>query len=66
MFAAFTGPQGPYSYNHCVPNTTPCGGMDTEAQGPQDNYTRTSNDDYTVIAAAPTSGTSPWNVYINK
>ncbi len=66
MFAAFTGPQGPYSYNHCVPNTTPCGGMDTEAQGPQDNYTRTSNDDYTVIAAAPTSGTSPWNVYINN
>jgi hypothetical protein len=65
MFAAFVGPTGPYTYDHCVINL-PCGGMDTEAQGPQQNYTRTSNDDFIVITAAPASGTSPWNIYINN
>jgi len=64
MFAAFTGPTG-FSYDHCV-TSSPCGGMDTEAQGPQYNYTRTGNDDFIDIAVAPTSGTSPWNVWINN
>lgn len=64
MFAAFTGPSG-YAYDHCL-TSSPCGGMDTEAQGPQYNYTRTSNDDFIDIAAAPTSGNSPWNVWINN
>ena len=64
MFAAFTGPTG-FTYDHCV-NTFPCGGVDSEGQGPQYNYTRTGNDDFIDIAVAPTSGTCPWNVWINN
>lgn len=64
MFAAFIGPSG-YTYDHCL-TSSPCGGLDTEAQGPQYNYTRTSNDDFIDIAVAPTSGNTPYNVYINN
>jgi hypothetical protein len=64
MFSAFIGPSG-FTYDTCV-TSFPCGGMDTEAQGPQANYTRTANDDFIDIGVAPTSGTSPWGLYINN
>jgi hypothetical protein len=66
MFSAITmGIQT--SFGRCSTQPTlPCGGMDSEGQGPQYNYTRTSNDDYIDIAAAPVTGASPWNIWINN
>jgi hypothetical protein len=62
MFAAFTGPSG-YTYDKCVAGS-PCGGLDTESQGPQANYTRTANDDFIDIATTA-GGTGPINIWIN-
>jgi hypothetical protein len=63
MFAAYTGPPGRTAYGKCnVTPSLPCGGLDTEAQGPQANYTRTSNDDFIDIAttAGPTGRVNIW------
>jgi hypothetical protein len=62
MFAAMTGPTGQI-YDTCV-TTSPCGGLDTEAQGPQSNYTRTANDDFIDIATTA-GGTGPNNIWMN-
>jgi hypothetical protein len=65
MWAAFIGPLGAYTYDKCVANTTNCGGLDTEAQGPQANYTRTANDD--VIDIATSAGSlGPVNIWMNN
>jgi hypothetical protein len=71
MWAAFIGPPEPgtdagYLYDKCI-NTLGlnCGGLDTEAQGPQANYTRTANDDVIDIATSAGS-TGPVNIWMNN
>jgi hypothetical protein len=64
MWAAFIGPPG-YTYDKCVTSGgLNCGGLDTEAQGPQANYTRTANDDVIDIATTA-GGTGPINIWMN-
>jgi hypothetical protein len=44
MFSAFVGLTG-QSFGLCH-TSAPCGGLDSEAQGPQANFTRTASDDF--------------------
>jgi len=44
MFSAYVGTVG-LTFDLCV-TSSPCGGLDSEAQGPQANYTPTANGDY--------------------
>ena len=63
MFAAYTGTLGA-TYDICV-TSSPCAGVDTEESGLFATFVRTANDDFTMVAVAPTGGTSPWDVYVN-
>lgn len=65
MYSAFTG-FTTLVQDLCITGAGhPCGGVDTEGQGPQANFTRTANDDYIDITTTA-GGTGPFNTWVNN
>jgi hypothetical protein len=65
MFSAYIGTTG-LTFDLCT-TSTPCGGLDSEEQGPQANYTRTSNDDLIDIVTYDDTVTGGlFNIWINN
>ena len=64
MFSAFIGQVG-QSFGACSSGSgLPCGGLDTEGEGPQANFTPTTGADMIDIATTA-GGTGPNNIWIN-